>query len=189
MGKAVVLAVKFDWDDVKDVKNFGDFYKKIGLMEMIEDSIVKPDEFGGEIVRDNVHATPQVMAKIATIFSHNMLEKYMDEIKDEHDEDDKISMQEVLTYVSQHEYALGYDAGMVGPEPTGFDTPTFRVMKENEAIKAGDPVIYILQSGTAEHVKPRREDAKSFLRKVKGMSNSIEKTDEMMKILKKLDEE
>ena len=80
MGKAVILAVRFDWKDVRNTKNFGEFYKKIGLEKLVECSIEDPDETGGEIIKSNIYATSYVMAKIAAIFSGNMLRGYVKQI-------------------------------------------------------------------------------------------------------------
>lgn len=188
MGKAVVLAVKFDWKDVEDTKNFGEFYKEIGLEKLVKDSIEHPDETGGEIIKANVYATSFVMARIASIFSTNMLHEYIKQIVEEHKDDmeEEADLQGILEYVSQHEYALGFEAGMVGPEPTNLDTPTFRVIADNEEdVTESDPVIYIFQEGTKEHVKPHKGGATEFLGKIRAVSGAIEKTDKAVKILKK----
>ena len=86
MGKAVILAVRFDWKDVRNMKNFGEFYEEIGLKKLVEQSIEDPDETGGEIIKANVYATSYVMAKLASIFSSNMLREYVKQIVKEHKE-------------------------------------------------------------------------------------------------------
>ena len=188
MGKAVVLAVRFDWKDVRNTKNFGEFYEEIGLEKLVEQSIEDPDETGGEIIKANIYATSYVMAKLAAIFSKNMLHDYIKQIEEENkdDMDGKVDLQEILEYVSQREYALGFEAGMVGPEPTDIDTSTLKIIADNdEDITEFDPVIYIFQDGTKEHVKPRKGEATEFLRKINAVSGAIEKTDKIVKILKK----
>lgn len=188
MGKAVVLAVRFDWKDVKNTKDFGEFYKEIGLEKLVKDSIENPDETGGEIVKANVYATSYVMAKIASIFSSNMLREYVGQMEKEYkdDMDKEADLQAILEHVSQREYALGFEAGMIGPEPTDFNTPTLKVIADNEDdVTEFDPVIYIFQEGTKEHVKPHKGGANEFLGKIKAVSGAIEKTDKVVKILKK----
>ena len=188
MGKAVVLAVKFDWKDVKSTKDFGELYEEIGLEKLVRESIENPDETGGEIIKANVYATSYVMAKIASIFSSNMLSKYVEQIVEENkdDMDKEANLQSILEHVSQHEYALGFEAGMIGPEPTDLNTPTLKVIADNEEdITEFDPVIYIFQEGTKEHVKPHKGGATEFLGKIKAVSVAIEKTDKVVKILKK----
>lgn len=188
MGKAVVLAVKFDWKDVKNIKNFGEFYEEIGLEKLVRESIKNPEETGGEIIKENVYATSYVMAKLASIFSSNMLRSYIEEIEEEHkdDMDKEADLQSILEHVSQHEYALGFEAGMVGPELTDLGTPTLKVIAENEdGVTESSPVIYIFQDGTKEHVKPRKGGATEFLNKIKAVSGAIEKTDKIVKILEK----
>ncbi len=188
MGKAVVLAVRFDWRDVKNTKDFGEFYEEIGLEKLVRESIENPDETGGEIIKANVYATSYVMAKIASIFSSNMLREYIKQIEEENkgDMDKEADLQSILEHVSQREYALGFEAGMVGPEPTDLDTPTLKVIAENEDdVTEFDPVIYIFQEGTKEHVKPHKGGATEFLSKIRAVSGAIEKTDRVVKILKK----
>lgn len=188
MGKAVVFAVKFDWKDVKNIKNFGEFYEEIGLEKLVRESIKNPEETGGEIIKENVYATSYVMAKLASIFSSNMLRSYIEEIEEEHkdDMDKEADLQSILEHVSQHEYALGFEAGMVGPELTDLGTPTLKVIAENEdGVTESNPAIYIFQDGTKEHVKPRKGGATEFLNKIKAVSGAIEKTDKIVKILEK----
>lgn len=188
MGKAVILAVRFDWKDVRNTKNFGEFYEEVGLKKLIECSIEDPDETGGEIVKANIYATSYVMAKLASIFSKNMLHDYVKQIEEENKDDmDKgADLQEILEHVSQREYALGFEAGMIGPEPTGLDTSTLKVLADNDDdITESDPVIYIFQEGTKEYVKPRKGEATEFLRRINAVSGAIEKADKVVKILKK----
>lgn len=187
MGKAVILAVRFDWEDVRNTKNFGEFYEEIGLEKLIECSIEDPDETGGEIVRANIYATSYVMARLASIFSGNMLSEYAKEIVEEHKDDmnKEADLQGILEHVSQHEYALGFEAGMVGPQPTDINTSTLKIIADNEDVTESDPVIYIFQEGTKEHVEPRKGEATEFLRRIKAVSGAIEKADKVVKILKK----
>ena len=188
MGKAVVLAVRFDWKDVRNTKNFGEFYKKIGLEKLVECSIEDPDETGGEIIKSNIYATSYVMAKLAAIFSGNMLRGYVKQIMEENkdDMDKEADLQDILEHVSQREYALGFEAGMIGPEPTDVNTSTLKVLADNdEEITEFDPVIYIFQDGTEEHIKPHKGGATEFLRRINAVSGAIEKADKVVKILKK----
>lgn len=188
MGKAMLLAVRFDWKDVKDTKNFGELYERIGLKKLIKYSIKNPDETGGEIIKANVYATSYVMAKIASIFSHNMLNDYIKRIEKEHkdDMDKEADIQVILEYIGQREYALGFEAGMVGPELTDFNTPTLKALADEEDdVTESDPVIYIFQEGTDEHVKPHKDGAAEFLNKIKAVSETLKKTDEVVSILKK----
>lgn len=187
MRKAVILAVRFDWKDVKNMKNFGELYEEIGLKKLVEQSIEDPDETGGEIIKANVYATSYVMAKLASIFSSNMLREYVKQIVKEHkdDMDKEADLQEILEYVSQREYALGFEAGMIGPEPTDLNTSTLKIIADNEDITESDPVIYIFQDGTEEHVKPHKGEAVEFLRRIEAVSGAIEKADKVVKILKK----
>lgn len=188
MGKAVVLAVKFDWKDVKDTKNFGEFYEKIGLKKLIEYSIKDPEETGGEIIKANVYATTHVMAKIASIFSGNMLYDYVERLEKEHkdDMDKEAGLQAILEYVGQIEYALGFETGLIGPEPTDLNTPTLKAIAEKEDdITEFDPVIYVFQEGADEHVKPHKGGATEFLNRIKAASRMIKKANKVTKILKK----
>lgn len=188
MGKAVVLAVRFDWKDVKNTKDFGEFYEEIGLEKLVKDSIKNPDETGGEIIKANVYATSYVMAKLASIFSRNMLREYIKQIEEENKDsmDKEADLQEIIEHVGHHEYALGFEAGLVGPEPTNLETPTLKVIADNEDdVTESDPVIYIFQEGTKEHVKPRKGEAAEFWSRIKAVSGSIEKVDKVVKILKK----
>lgn len=187
MGKAVILAVRFDWKDVKHMKNFGEFYEEIGLEKLVEQSIEDPDETGGEIVKANVYATSHVMAKLAAIFSKNMLNDYVKQIEEDNKDgiNDKLDLQEILEYVSQREYALGFEAGMIGPEPTDLNTSTLKIIADNEDITESDPVIYIFQDGTKEHIKPHKGEAIEFLSRIEAVSGAIEKADKIVKILKK----
>ena len=188
MGKAVVLAVRFDWKDVRNTKNFGEFYKKIGLGKLVECSIEDPDETGGEIIKANIYATSYVMANLAAIFSGNMLRGYVKQIMEENkdDMDKEADLQDILEHVSQREYALGFEAGMIGPEPTDINTSTLKVLADNdEDITEFDPVIYIFQDGTKEHIKPHKGGATEFLRRINAVSGAIEKADKVVKILKK----
>lgn len=187
MGKAVILAVRFDWKDVRSMKNFGEFYEEIGLKKLVEQSIEDPDETGGEIIKANVYATSSVMAKLASIFSSNMLREYVKQIVKEHkdDMDKEADLQDILEYVSQREYALGFEAGMIGPEPTDLNTSTLKIIADNEDITESDPVIYIFQEGTKEHIKPHKGGAIEFLSRIEAVSGAIEKADKIVKILKK----
>lgn len=187
MGKAVILAVRFDWKDVRNTKNFGEFYEEIGLEKLVKQSIEDPDETGGEIIKANIYATSYVMAKLASIFSKNMLRDYIKQIEEENkdDMDKKADLQEILEYVSQREYALGFEAGMIGPEPTDLNTSTLKIIADNDDITEFDPVIYIFQDGTKEHVEPHKGGATEFLSRIEAVSGAIEKADKVVKILKK----
>lgn len=188
MGKAIVLAVKFDWKDIKDTKDFGEFYEEIGLEKLVRESIENPDETGGEIIKANVYATSYVMAKLASIFSSNMLRGYIKQIEEENkdDMDKEADLQDILEYISQHEYALGCEAGMIGPEPTDLKTPTLKAIADvDDDVTEFDPVIYIFQDGTKEHIKPHKGGAAKFLGKIKAISGAIERTDVAINILKK----
>lgn len=188
MGKAVILAVRFDWKDVRKAKDFGELYEEIGLKDLIEQSIENPEETGGEIIKANIYATSYVMAKIASIFSSNMLREYINRLEEEHEDDmdDKIEFQEILEHVSQHEYALGFETGVIGPELTNFKTHTLKMIAEDEEnISESDPVFYVFQKGTEEHVEPRKGEAAEFLSRIEAMSGAIEKADKIVKILKK----
>lgn len=187
MGKAVILAVRFDWKDVRNTKNFGEFYEEIGLEKLVECSIEDPDETGGEIVKANIYATSYVVAKLAAIFSGNMLHDYIKQIEEENrdDMDKEADLQDMLEHISQREHALGFEAGMVGPGLTDLNTSTLKIVADNDDITESDPVIYIFQEGTKEHVEPRKGEATEFLRRIKAVSGAIEKTDKVVKILKK----
>ena len=187
MGKAVILAVRFDWKDVRSMKNFGEFYEEIGLKKLVEQSIEDPDETGGEIIKANVYATSSVMAKLAAIFSGNMIHDYVKQIEEENrdDMDKEADLQDMLEHISQHEYALGFEAGMIGPEPTDLNTSTLKIIADNEDIAESDPVIYIFQEGTKEHIKPHKGGATEFLRRINAVSGAINKADKVVKILKK----
>ena len=187
MRKAVILAVRFDWKDVKNMKNFGEFYEEIGLEKLVEQSIEDPDETGGEIIKANVYATSSVMAKLAAIFSGNMIHDYVKQIEEENrdDMDKEADLQDMLEHISQREYALGFEAGMIGPEPTDLNTSTLKIIADNEDITESDPVIYIFQEGTKEHIKPHKGGAIEFLSRIEAVSGAIEKADKIVKILKK----
>ncbi len=187
MGKAVILAVRFDWKDVRHTKNFGEFYEEIGLEKLVEQSIKDPDETGGEIIKANIYATSYVMAKLAAIFSGNMLHDYVKQIEEENrdDMDKEADLQDMLEHISQREYALGFEAGMIGPEPTDLNTSTLKIIADNDDITESDPVIYVFQDGTKEHIKPHKGGAIEFLSRIKAVSGAIEKADKVVKILKK----
>ena len=187
MGKAVVIGVKFDWDDVRDAKSYKEFYDAIGFTKIVEDSIKNPDEYGGEIIKKNVYATPYVASKIATLFTNNILCEHIEELK-EHDGDEKADLAEIFERISTDEYTSGFEAGSVGPEFCSVETSdTMRVMHdEDDDFSEMSPVIWIFQDGTHEFVKPRKGESKDFLRTIKSIDKATRMT---KKLYEELDKE
>ena len=60
-----------------------------------------------------------------------------------------------------------------------------KIIADNEDITESDPVIYIFQDGTKEHIKPHKGGAIEFLSRIEAVSGAIEKADKIVKILKK----
>ena len=185
MGKAIVLGVKFDWADVKNTKSYKEFYDEIGLTDVVKESIDDPEKYGGEVIKQNIYATPYVAARIATIFSKNILDEYVDELRASRNGDEKADLIEIIDTISSREYASGFEAGSVGPEFGSHETSdTMRVMWNNdENFSELDPVIWIFQDGTHEFVKPRKGEAKKFLKLIKSIDTATKKTVEMVKKL------
>lgn len=186
MGKAVVIGVKFNWIDVKDAKSYKEFYDAIGLTEIIEDSLKNPDEYGGEIIKKNVHATPYVVSKIATLFTGNILCEHLEELK-KHDGNEKADLTEIFDRISTDEYTSGFEAGSVGPEFCSVETSeTMRVMQENdENFSESSPVIWIFQKGTYEFVEPRKGESKDFLKLIKSIDKATRMTKKLYKGISK----
>lgn len=187
MGKAVVIGVKFDWNDVKDAKNYKEFYDIIGLTKIVENSHKNPDEYGGEIIKKNIYATPYVASKIATVFMNNILQEYVEGLKKLND-DEKADLDKIFERISADEYTSGFEAGSVGPEFCSVETSdTMRVMHDNDDdFSEMSPVIWIFQDGTHEFVKPRKGESKDFLKLIKSIDKATRTT---KKLYKELDKE
>lgn len=176
MEEAIILRVRFQWEDIAKARSYGDVYEGSGLLEAIKESAEDPGEWGGEIIRQNIHVTPYVASRIATIISRN---KLRDTVKKSGLDDIKHNYSmEALTEISFNEYVSGFEAGVIGPEICScISSRTMRFMRDHiDDFSETSPVFWLFQRGSDEFVEPHRGDAKEFVRKIKSFGQAEEST-------------